>query len=49
MNNWHKRHFIDAARIAHYQGLRRRRNGNPALAKESFAERDYLMKMVRGD
>lgn len=49
MTSWHTSYFIDAARIAHYQGMRRRRNGNPALAYQSFAERDYFIKMARGN
>ncbi|QHJ79637.1 MAG: hypothetical protein [Caudoviricetes sp.] len=46
--SWHTKHFIDEAKVAHYQGLRRRHAGTPALAYQSFAERDYYMKMARG-
>ncbi len=46
--SWHTKHFIDEARIAHYRGMRRRKDGRFLDACQSFAERNLFMKLARG-
>lgn len=47
--SWHSKHFMDEARIAHYRGMRRRRQGQMAAAYQSFTERNLFMKLARGN
>lgn len=47
--SWHSKYFIDMARIAHYRGMRRRKEGLTAGAYQSFTERNLYMKLARGN